>query len=227
MEQEWKFAEGEAAFRKAFELDPSDASAHQWFSEAIGFIGGREQETLAEATRAQQLDPLSPIIGISVGNAFLTARDFDRAIEIYKKVAADNPEFSRAHFFMGLAYWGKRMYPQVIEEFKIADQLSGDKKDAEFTAALEQGFKESGWKGALRKAVAVSEAQRKSSYSSPYRIGVLYAQLGDKDRAFEWLNIAYQEHDGLLIGLKTDYQLDSIHLDPRFAEFVRKLGLPQ
>ena len=67
MEYDWDFAGGEAEFKKAFELDPNDATAHQWYAEDIGWIGGREQEAIAEANRAHQLDPLSPIISMVVG----------------------------------------------------------------------------------------------------------------------------------------------------------------
>jgi hypothetical protein len=64
-------------------------------------------------------------------------------------------------------------------------------------------------------------------HSSAYNIALLYADLGDKDQAFQWLNTAYQERDGGLEGLKTDFLLDPIRSDPRFAELVRKVGLPQ
>ena len=69
--------------------------------------------------------------------------------------------------------------------------------------------------------------QRKTGYSSAYEIATMYADLGDKDQAFRWLNTAYQERDWLLLGLKTDFAFDSIRSDPRFAELVRKVGLPQ
>ncbi len=64
-------------------------------------------------------------------------------------------------------------------------------------------------------------------YSSPYQIATLYADLGDKDQAVKWLNTAYDERDGRLVGLKTDFRLNRLHSDPRFAELVRKVGLPQ
>jgi hypothetical protein len=119
------------------------------------------------------------------------------------------------------------MYPQVVEEFKIFGQLNGNSKDAEFASALEQGFHSGGWKGALTKAIEVREAQRKSSYWSAYDIADLYAGLGEKDEVFRWLNAAYEERDYQMEGLKTDPLLDPVHSDPRFAELVRKVGLPQ
>jgi hypothetical protein len=85
-----------------------------------------------------------------------------------------------------------------------------------------------GWKGALTKGIEARQAQRKTGYSSAYRIADLYADLGDKEQAFRWLNTAYQERDSLLLlGLKTDFLLDFIRSDPRLVELVRKVGLPQ
>jgi hypothetical protein len=107
--------------------------------------------------------------------------------------------------------------------------LEGDKNAAEFAAALDAGFRSSGWPGALRKAIEVSLAQRKSKaeHISPYSIAQLYADLGDKDHAFEWLNTAYQEHDVYLLTVRTGFQFDSLRSDPRYAELVRKIGFPQ
>jgi hypothetical protein len=84
-----------------------------------------------------------------------------------------------------------------------------------------------GWKGALTKGIEVRLAQRKTGYQSAYTIAMLYADLEDKDQAFRWLNTAYQDRDGQLGGLKTDFTLDPLRSDPRFAELVRKVGLPQ
>ena len=88
-------------------------------------------------------------------------------------------------------------------------------------------IRSAGWKGALTKGIESREAQRKTGYYSAYGIAQLYADLGDKEQAFRWLNTAYQERDLLLEGLKTDFLLDPIRSDPRFAELVRKVGLPE
>jgi len=224
---DWDFAGGEAEFKKAFALDPNDATAHQWYAINIGNIGGREQEALAEANRAHQLDPLSPVISVGLGEVHILARQYDEGIAVCKKLASENPTFAQTHSCLIDGYWGKRMYPQVIEEWKALGQLSGDRNESEFASAMEQGFRSGGWKGALTKGIEIREAQRKTGYSSAYNIAALYAELGDKDQAFRWLNTAYQEHDWLLGDLKTNLLLDPIRSDPRFAELVRKVGLPQ
>ncbi len=224
---DWDFAGGEAEYKKAFELDPNDATAHNWYADDIGRIGGREQEALAEATRAHQLDPLSETNSTVVGDVHNYARQYDEAIAVCKKVVNENPTFAPAHRCLAGAYVGKRMYPQYIEEMRVSAQLSGERNESEFASALEQGFRSGGWKGAETKAVETLQARRKTGYRFAYSIAAFYADLGDKDQAFKWLNTAYQEHDWRLMGLKTDFLLDPLHSDPRFAELVRKVGLPQ
>jgi len=226
MRNDWDFAGGEAEFKKALELDPNDATAHQWYAENLAMIGGREQEALAEANRAHQLDPLSPIISYEIGNVHILARQYDEAIAVCKKLANENPTFAMSHNCLAYGYWGKRMYPQVIEEWKTYGWLSGDRNESNFASGMEQGFHSAGWKGALTKAIQVRQTQRKTGYFSAYNIATLYADLGDKDQAFRWLSTAYQERDAGPVSLKTDFLLDPLRSDPRFAELMRKVGLP-
>ena len=227
MQYDWDFAGGEAEFKKSFELDPNDATARQWYADDIGMIRGREQEALAEVNRAHELDSQSPVISRVVASVRVSARQYDEAIAICARLANENPTFAIAHDCLAYAYWGKRMYPQVVEEWRAYGQLTDDLHDSEFAAALEQGFRSADWKGALTGAIAFRQAQRKNGYYSALIIARFYADLGDRDQAFHWLNIAYQEHDWLLIGLNTYFQLDPLRSDPRFADLVRKVGLPQ
>jgi TolB-like protein/DNA-binding winged helix-turn-helix (wHTH) protein len=227
MQYDWDFAGGEKEFKKSFELDPYDATARQWYADDIAMVGGREQEAIDEVNRAHELDPLSPVISRVVGSVFGWTRHFDEAIAVCSKLAKDDPTFAIAHDCLAQEYWGKRMYPQVIEEWRIFGQLSGFPGDIEFSAAMERGFQSAGWKGALTGFIEYRIAQRKTSYNSAFLIATFYADLGDKEQAFSWLNTAYQERDFLLISLKTNFRLDSLRSDPRFAELVRKVGLPQ
>jgi TolB-like protein len=186
MEYNWDFAGGEAEFRKAIELDPSDATAHQWLSEGLSEIGGRAQDAIDEGTRAHQLDPLSPIIAAQAAYAYTYARQYDKAIDLFKKLIADNPNFGRAHSELAYTYWGAHRYPEAIQEWKTGSQFEGDKKYIEYANAVEPAFRSGGWAAAERKGIEVSLAQRNEpgSYVSPYQIAGYYADLGDKDHAF-------------------------------------------
>jgi TolB-like protein len=229
MQHDWDFAGGEAEFRKAFELDPSDATAHQWFSQCISYQGGRAHESIEEGNLARQLDPLSPIIAFAQAEAYTEDRQFDKAIEMMKKAEADNPSFGVAHIFLSYPYWGEHKYQQVIQEYQANAQVSGERINADYAAALDSGFRSGGWPTAAHKGIEVLTTQykAKTNYLAPYTIAELYGDIGDKDHAFEWLNIAYQDRSILLIGLPTDFTFDSLRTDPRYAELVRKIGLPQ
>jgi serine/threonine protein kinase len=227
MEYDWDFAGGEAEYKKALELDPNDATAHQWHGQDMAWIGGREEEALAEMNRAHQLDPLSPIITESTGIVQNTLRRFDDAIATCQKLATENPTFAQSHRCLVDAYWGKGMYPQVVEEYKLFSQLDGNPKEVEYAAALDQGFRAGGWKGALTKGIEVRMAQRKAGYWPAYDIADLYAGLGEKGEVFRWLNAAYEERDYQMEGLRTDFRLDPVRSDRRFDELLRKVGLPQ
>jgi tetratricopeptide (TPR) repeat protein len=152
MAHEWDFAGGEAEFKKALELDPKDSHAHQRYADNLGLLGGREQEALVEINRAHELDPRSLTISVDVGNVYTYARRFDEAIVVCQKVASENPTFAGAHDCLANAYWGKKMYPQVIEEWKAYGKLTSERSDSDYAAALEQGFRSGSWKGALSRS---------------------------------------------------------------------------
>ena len=227
MEYDWDFAGGEAEFRKALALDPNDATAHQWFAENLGMIGGRERDALSEIDQANLLDPTSLIIRRVKGSVLVAARRYDDAITVCRELLQQNPTYILAHDCLGYAYWGKGMYPQVIEQWSFSYGQSGNRNFVEFDGAAERGFRSAGWRGALTEGTNVLLGQRRFGYASPYEIARFYADLGDKNKAFEWLDTAYSEHDYQLRQLNTDFGMDHLRPDPRFTELVRKVGLPK
>jgi adenylate cyclase len=171
MQHDWDFAGGAAEYKKAFELDPNDTL--QWHAFDLGLIGGKEQEALAEAHRAVELDPMLLTNRWQLGFVHIWARQYDKAIVVCKKLANEDPTFAPAHECLAGAYLGKRMSPQVIEEWQAYGQLSGDRNESKFASALEGGFRSAGWKGALVKAIEARQAQRKTGYFSGCRIAEL------------------------------------------------------
>jgi serine/threonine protein kinase/Flp pilus assembly protein TadD len=228
MQYDWDFSSGEAEFRKAFELDPSDATAHQWLCQSLSYIG-RLQEAIAECNRAHELDPLSPIISYALADAYRMDHQYDKAIEIAQKMSADNPSFPVTYQGLGYTYWDQHKYPEAIREFETFYRLLGDKNWNEYVAALDLGYRSGGWPEAEKKGIEVLLAQRKANVNhvSSYVIAEHYADLGDRDHAFEWLNLCYQQHNMYLVLLPTDARFDSLRSDPRYKEFVRKVGFPQ
>jgi serine/threonine protein kinase/Flp pilus assembly protein TadD len=226
MEYEWDFATGVAEYKKALELDPNDSTALVWYAQDLAQVGGNTEEAMAAANRAYQLDPLSPSVVFNVGHAQRLAGRFDDAIATCSKAIQDNP-YARANWCLAHAYWGKHDYAKVVEQWKLYAQYLGSPAETQFANALEDGFRAGGWKTAVEKGIEVRLNQRKTGNASAFDIAVLYAELGNTDQAFAWLDTAYRERDFELIDLKTNFVLDPLHSDPRFAELVKKIGLPQ
>ena len=221
----WDFAGGEADYRKAIALDPSDATTHEWFSLDLSEMG-RTKEAIEEANRAHQLDPLSPIIANAQAEAYDADRQFEKAIEICKGVISDNPTFGRIHETLGDVYWDAHKDSEAIREYKVGFQLENRTDRAEWAAAMEAGFRSGGRAGALRKGIEALLAQRKAGKPVPVSlIAVQYADLGDKENALQWLELAYQAHDPVILIVRILPAFDAIRSDPRFKEIERKIGL--
>lgn len=219
---DWAGADRE--FRRAIELNPNYATAHQWYASYLVMMR-RFEESITEMKRAQALDPLSRIINANLGLHYYYARQYDQAIEQLRKTIDLNPDFGLAYFYMGRVLLQKGMYKEAIAEIQQARALSGD--DPETIAEL--GFA-NGMAGRRAEAKGVLDELNELSkrrYVLPYFIATIYTGLGEKDQAFAWLEKAYDEsHPGLAL-VNVDPKFDTLRSDPRFAELLRRIGLTQ
>ncbi|MFQ5799646.1 MAG: protein kinase, partial [Bacteroidota bacterium] len=221
---DWNWLDAEREFRRAIELNPAYATAHQRYSLYLAVMGQMDA-AIAEIGRAQELDPLSLIINTDVGLVFYTAGQYDRAIEQCRQALEIDPSFSVAHFALGLTYEQRGMYEQAIAELQKAITLSGDLTVVK--AALGHVYAASGNSGEAKKVLDDLHEVSKRRYVSPYSIAVIYAGLGENDRAVEWLQKSYEERSVWLIHLhlKVDPRLQMLHQDPRFLALLKKMGL--
>ena len=225
---EWNLAGGEAEFHKALELDPSDATAHQWYCQTLAAMVGRAKEAIEECNRARQLDPFSVPVGWAQASAYAADHQDEKADQLYQKLIADNPNAAVPHLMYSYQNWDEHKYPEMIREMAAFSKLANNTNYAEFAAALEAGYNAGGWPAATHKGIDLLLAQRKRNAASlAYLIAGLYADLGEKDRVFEWLETAHKEHDFYLRLVMVDRKFDSLHSDPRYAELLRKMGFPQ
>jgi len=220
-EYEWKWTEAEKQYEKAIELNPNYETAHQWYA-AYLISKKRFDEAIREARRAVELDPLSLIINTALGRALHSARRYDEAIEQLRKTIDIDPNFAEARFHLALAYEGKRAYADAIREFDKFIELSGDKPMKAWTARV---YAESGKKNQALKMLAEMTDVSNQEHPSAYAIAALYAALGEKARAFEWLEKVYEQRSYYVVFLNADPALDSLRADPRFAELLRRIGL--
>jgi len=218
---EWDWRGAESEFRRAIELNPSYATAHQWYAELLS-QQGRHDEAIAEIRRAQELDPLSLIINAIAGRILLFAGKVDPAIEQLKKTLEIDPNFSLANYDLGKAYLRKQRLSQAIAEFqKSVNLFRVSERDAALGYAYARTYKEA----EARKVLKTYLQQSKLTYVSWYGIAFIYAGLGNNDQAFACLDRAYEQRDVRLRDVNVEPLFDNLHFDPRFAHLVRRVGL--
>ena len=174
--------------------------------------------------RAQELEPISLEKIAGIGDARYYQRHFDEAIAQYQKALEMDQNSGYAHWALGNVYLHKGMHEQAIAEYQKSIPLSGDSPDE--PASLAYVYAISGKMQEARQILGDLQQRAKRSYVAPTMIASVYAALGEKDRAFAWLDKAYEERDFILIFLKVDPTFDRLRSDPRFASLMRRVGLP-
>jgi len=214
----------EREYQRAIALNPNYASAHQWRAENLS-AQGRVDEALAEAQRALELDPLSLIINRNYGDCLVDARRLDEAIEQYRKTLEIDPNFATAHYFLGRAYEAKGSYDQAVAEYVMSAEVSGFHADD--LAKMREAYAKGGWKAYLQTSLNQILDRSKESYTPPFILAGIYARLGQKDAAFAYLEKGLQEHDFRITLVRVAFEFDSLRSDPRYADLVKRIGLPQ
>jgi len=219
---DWDWPAAEREYARAIELDPGYPTAHQWYSGLLRAVG-RLDEALNEMKRAQDLDPLSLAAGRDMGRIFRSSRQNDRAIEQYRKVLELDPNFPSAYLHLGMAYEEKHMYKEAVAAFEKARSLPGG--NPLILGALGHGYAVSGNRREAQKLLEELRNLSARRYVSPISRALIYIGLGDKERAFEWLDRAREDHDPWLAWLKADPIFDGLRNDPRFAVLLKTVGL--
>jgi len=220
-DRDWPGAERE--FKRAIELNPNYPQAHHWYAIYLAWAD-RTNEGLAEIKRAQELDPLSLPINMTVGWLLCDANRTDEGIDQLRKTVQMDPTFIVAHNRLALCYERKGMYSDAIAEFEKVSSLGARTPGI---AGLGQVYAMSGNRSEAQKALTELQELSKQRYVSPGDFALIYAALGEKDQAFAWLEKSVEEHDLMTARLKVDQRFDNLRSDPRFAELVKRVGLPQ
>ena len=221
---DWDFANAEKEFKQAIALNPKYATAHQWYAEHLQVMG-RHDEAISEIKRAQELDPLSLIIGAVTGRIYYCSRRYDQAIDQLNKTLQMDQRFGPASAFLSQAYAKKGMNEQAMltaqEPAKSAPGVSV------YVTILANVYAMCGKKAEAETVLAQLNELSKRQYVQPSYIAMVHAGLGDKDQAFEWLEKAYASRDDRLVFVMTDPLMDSVASDPRFQNLARRIGLPE
>jgi DNA-binding winged helix-turn-helix (wHTH) protein/tetratricopeptide (TPR) repeat protein len=223
LRRNWSWASAENEFKRAIALNPNDPRAHHFYSVLLRIVG-RFDESWAEIKKAQELDPISLSINLGVANLFYAVGEYDGALDQLKATVELDPNFANAHLRLGTVYVAKGMFDEAIKQYQTAERIWVDQPD--IAAYLAHVYALSGKKTEALQILAKLRRLSDQGYDMPYFMALIYSALDDNERAFAWLERAYDEHDEVLGGLRTDPMLDGLRADPRFAYLVHRVGLP-
>jgi adenylate cyclase len=205
---------------RAVQLKPNYATAHHWLMFSYLALGHFDPAFL-EAKRAQELDPLSLVINADVAWTYFCARRFDDAERQARKTLEVGPQFFRAHYYLGQVLQFKGRLADAIPEFQKAFDLNGDPYSL---GMLGQAYARNGQKDEAQKVLLRLNEEAKSRYVAPYAITLVYLGLGEKERALDELERAYERGDtNYLFRVKVDPMLDDLRGQPRFEALVQKV----
>ena len=220
---EWNWAGAGKEFERALELNPNDATLRHRYSRYLSSLG-RVDEALTQMTRARELDPLSLIIKANVGVIRYFGRQYDQALEQMMSVLRESPNFSVAHWGLGLVYEQTNRNREALAEFEKAVAISHRGPNA--LASLGHAYAVNGNRDGARKVLGELKERAKKEPISAFQIALVDIGLGDKEAAFAALEEAYRERSTLLTYLKMDPRFDPLRSDPRFKDLLRRIGLP-
>jgi TolB-like protein/Tfp pilus assembly protein PilF len=217
-----RWPEADQAFRRALTLAPGDAEAVNQYAQFLGSVGKLEA-SLREIERAQQLDPLSPIIGVIHGGALAALRRDDAAQTQITKVLTAHPEFAAAHAWAATHYIDRKMYAEAESELRSFGKLSGQNGDAK--ALLVSGMADP-----AQRAAAVNSLETSPDNADLRRDPILYAfyliSLGERGRALNELDIFAGKHNSAFMAWLWNPGFDPLRDEPRFKAVLTKLNLP-
>jgi TolB-like protein/Flp pilus assembly protein TadD len=236
MSYDWDLATAEKELRRAIELNPNAPTPHEWYCHLL-IVEGHNSEALAEAHRALDLDPVNPLFHDVVAETYYFGRSYDAAIEEAQQVVKLHPGDLSAQFWLGSAYAQKKLYPQAIETFQRARQLSGDAPVMLMAYGYAQALAGNADE-ALSTLKKLEHLRELRSLPTPsigaghtnlpfipsLYLAAIHVGLGETDDAFRDLDLAYRERVDRLVYLNVDPMADPLRSDPRFAQLMAKVG---
>ncbi|HEX9254394.1 MAG TPA: tetratricopeptide repeat protein [Candidatus Angelobacter sp.] len=223
----WKWKEAQAGYERAIELNPDHADTHLWYSWLLLALGRRDaafDEIEQTMSIVQDTDPHRLVaVHTTCAAAYYFGREYQRAVEECEKAEQLDPEYFMLHFIAGRAYMRLNEYAKAIAHLKQARTETGEMPLMD--AALGLAYAVSGKKAETMKLAEAFKAAAKKRYIPPTYFGMLFAGLGDKDKAMMWLEKAFADRADGLTWLNVEPMLDEVRSDPRFQDLIRRIGL--
>jgi adenylate cyclase len=221
---DWDWATAETEFRRALELKPGYARAHEWYALYLS-IRGRLDEAMVEMRRAQLLDPLSASVSTGIGRILHFQRKYEEAVTQFKQTIELDPEYAEAYFGLGITYTVMKRFDHAIPALKDAIRLSGNRLVMLSMLGMAEGL--AGKREAARKILDEMIGMSRTIHVSPYYYGIIELGLGHTNRAIDAFYKAYDERDGILMYAAIDTITERLWDNPRFIALMRKMGLRQ
>lgn len=220
----WNWAEAREHYERAIALNPNYATAHHWYAEGYLIPMGRVDDALVQIRKAQELDPLSAVIATDKGKELYFARRYDEAILELRRALEVDPNFVTAHNWISDSLLEKGNYPEAIAELEKTRKFREERVYLRQTAYLHARMgKRAEAESELAKALQLSRGKTVSSGA----VALTYAALGDKDKAYLWLEKALRENSSFMTSLKFWSVFDPLRSDPRFTDLLNRVGLPR
>jgi len=210
----------ESYFEKAVKLNPNYASAHQWYAEYLVTVG-KYMEAIAQMQHALELDPLSLIINTNVGWMYYLAGRYEEAVEPYMKTIALEPTFFPAREKLGRLYLAMGNFEEAQQQLEKARVLRGGGPSPD----LGYYYAVTGDTAEALRIIDELKALFQQGDAGADGVALIYAGLAYNDQAFKWLEKAYQDRAAIFPYIKADPRFKNLRSDPRFAAFLRKMGL--
>ena len=217
---EWAWKEAEEEFKKALDLNPNYSLAHHWYSEYLGSMG-HVKKSLNEVRIAQELNPLSFIISTHAAFILYAAGDYDAATDQLVEIIQMDKLFPPAHEVLGAVYAEQGKMEAAEAEIKKAIELSGGNPGLKATLAYAYAIC-----GKSDDAIRIIDGfENSSEYVSPDSIAQAWSGLGERDKAFDWLERAYSARSNKIVDLKIEPAFYKLHSDPRFSDLLKRMNL--
>ncbi len=179
---------------------------------------------MSSLRRAEELDPLSPIIGTNLADMLVFARRYDEAIAQYKPILVRNPNFEYAHLALGRAYGSNGRYPEAIAEMRTALELNIGSSTKGY---LGLWLARSGKRDEALKLLSELKQEATRDYVQSYTFALIYIGLGDKEEALNWLEKHMSNRAETANTYAVAPELDDLRSDPRFKEMLKRMNLPE
>ena len=219
--QNWNWATAEREFRRALELNPSNALARMNYSQLLA-ARGRIDDALREGRRSRELDPLSLPFHTAYASVLIGAGRYDEAVAVCQEALRLNAGFFWAHHHLWRAYGRQGKFEEALAAARASFSGQGD---GELVDALDRGRRRAGYAGAMRAAAETLAARARTQHVMAFSVALLYANAGDREAAIEWLERAYQQHGALLEYVRISPEFKDLRSDPRFQDLLRRLNL--